>query len=331
MTAKAKVKVKQTLYKPGQALRVAGGWGFQILWQSAHEGGNVVGYRHRPPLIDWLIEWGFGTSRPRCTWALLNGPSVPQIASWEPCSFTKATDGPQTYALNVPWLKNEGAQMHMSEWGPGLCTISLKAAVLQGHHLTGPSEEEEEAQASHSHRTWAEVSSFIPHPLHTGLSASPSRKRCLLRVLCPVRKPVTTLDWVLLRDKSLTLLLLLGPEISSRACLRVLLGSFQLAQCWLFNQRQWLFCISRLETPQDRLGPEKAPSRAVPRESAAFTHGTQFCYRLSAVRRVMSIKNYSDTIRNRARDLLACSAVPSPTAPLRTPIQWHHIEKLRCN
>jgi len=34
----------------------------------------------------------------------------------------------------------------------------------------------------------------------------------------------------------------------------------------------------------------------------------------------MSIKNASDTIRNRTRDLAACSAVPQPTAPPRVPI-----------
>jgi hypothetical protein len=49
--------------------------------------------------------------------------------------------------------------------------------------------------------------------------------------------------------------------------------------------------------------------------------GTHFCWRLSqpqghsAARRIMSIKNSSDTIANRTRDLLACSAVPQPTAP----------------
>ena len=31
------------------------------------------------------------------------------------------------------------------------------------------------------------------------------------------------------------------------------------------------------------------------------------------------MKNSNDTIRNRTRDLLACSAVPQPTAPLRAP------------
>jgi len=59
-----------------------------------------------------------------------------------------------------------------------------------------------EAKASHSQRMWAEVSSSTPH-LHSGLSSSPSRWRCLLRVLhvFPVRRPVTALDWVLLKDR----------------------------------------------------------------------------------------------------------------------------------
>ena len=53
--------------------------------------------------------------------------------------------------------------------------------------------------------------------------------------------------------------------------------------------------------------------------------GTHFCWRLSgpqghsAARRIMSMKNYSDTIGNRTRDLLTCSAVPQPTALPRAP------------
>jgi len=61
-----------------------------------------------------------------------------------------------------------------------------------------------EAKASHSQRMWAEVSSFIPHLPHNGLSSSPSMWRYLLRVLCPVRRPVTALHCVLLTPNPLT-------------------------------------------------------------------------------------------------------------------------------
>jgi hypothetical protein len=89
-----------------------------------------------------------------------------------------------------------------------------------------------DAKASHSQRMWAEVSSSIPHLLHSGLSASPSRWRCRLRVLCPLSRPLTAQDWVLLKDRSLALVLRLGPEINCWACLWVLPRPRHLARCW---------------------------------------------------------------------------------------------------
>jgi hypothetical protein len=59
-----KVKVKQSIYRPWQALRVPGGWGSQILRQSAHEGGKVVSPTRRSPLSPGNIPgshfcWGW--------------------------------------------------------------------------------------------------------------------------------------------------------------------------------------------------------------------------------------------------------------------------------
>jgi hypothetical protein len=138
------------------------------------------------------------------------GPLCPISKSWEPCNLTKVPDGHQAYTLNALWFQEKGAQIHVSEWGQCLALTKM----------------------------WAKVSSITPHLLHKGLSSSPNRWRSLLSMLCPVRRQVTTLDWVLFKDKNSALAARLGPEISFRACLWVPSRHPHLAQCWLVNQ--WL-------------------------------------------------------------------------------------------
>jgi hypothetical protein len=81
-----------------------------------------------------------------------------------------------------------------------------------------------ESKASHSHRTWTEVSSSVAHFLQIWLLLSPIICRCLLKVLCPVSRSITILACVLLKDSNRAPVARLGPEIYSLACLCVLQG-----------------------------------------------------------------------------------------------------------
>jgi len=83
-----------------------------------------------------------------------------------------------------------------------------------------------------------------------GLLLSPIKHKCLLKVLCPVSRPITTLIWVLLKDNSRAPVARSGPEINSRACLCVLQGPRHNARfCFRIQQFNFLliFCLETLK------------------------------------------------------------------------------------
>jgi hypothetical protein len=89
---------------------------------------------------------------------------------------------------------------------------------------------------------------------YKGLLFSPIIYRCLLKVLCPVSRPITTLDCVLLKDNNRNLVARLGPEINSQACLCVLQGPCHNTRC-CFSIQHFIFLMFCLETPKKGSGP----------------------------------------------------------------------------
>jgi hypothetical protein len=74
-------------------------------------------------------------------------------------------------------------------------------------------------------------------------------------MLCPIRRPITTLDCVLLEDNNWAVVARLGPEINFWACLSVLQGPRHNTKCWLSIRRFIFLLMFCLETPKIGSGP----------------------------------------------------------------------------
>jgi hypothetical protein len=112
-----------------------------------------------------------------------------------------------------------------------------------------------EVKTSHLHKMWTEVSSSVQHFLQVGLSLTPIIYKCLLKVLCPVSRPITTLDCVLLKDNNQAPVARSGPAINSLACLCVLQGPRHNTRCCFSIQRFIFLRIFCLEAPKKGSGP----------------------------------------------------------------------------
>ena len=88
-----------------------------------------------------------------------------------------------------------------------------------------------------------------------GLLLSPTIYKCLLKVLCPVSRPITALDCVLLKDNNWAFVARSGPDINSRACLCVPQGPHRNTRCCFSIQRFIFLLIFCLETPRKGSGP----------------------------------------------------------------------------
>jgi hypothetical protein len=138
-------------------------------------------------LIEWLIDWlhvGSGCYSPDAPRPLLMDPLCPITIYGSPVALPKFQMAPRCTFLIFC----------------GSRKMKPRYACLS------------EAKTSHWQRMWAEVSSSAPHLLHNGLSVGPIKCIYLLMVLWPVRRPVTTLDCILLKDTSLALLPRQGPN-----------------------------------------------------------------------------------------------------------------------
>jgi hypothetical protein len=140
--------------------------------------------------------------------------------------------------------------------------------------------------------------------------------RCLLSVLCPVRRPITTLDCALLKDINAVLAAVLGPEINSWACLIVPASPRHRTKCCLFIQH-WIFLLMHcLETPTAGSGPTKwwAESSFASSSAISFPRIPDTGRETADITLYPCLEEYSNP-----RPECSSSVIPSATQPLWSP------------
>jgi hypothetical protein len=97
--------------------------------------------------------------------------------------------------------------------------------------------------------------------------------RCLLRAICPARRPVTTPFCTLLQDSRLLLAAGLAPEINSRAYFCVAIRPCYNIVCWLSSQHLIIFFIFCLKT--HKASSCSANWRTVPTLASSSIHNVK--------------------------------------------------------
>ena len=145
-------------------------------------------------LYTWRQNWCFVCNEcMKCNWIELNDISVRALLGPMHLGLKTGPLFPTFYAK-----LEEPCSLAKFQMAPMLSFLISSESKKKGPRYVCLSE----AKASHSHKMWTEVFSPVPYFLHVGLLLSPVIYKCLLKVLWPVSRPITTLDCVLVKDNT---------------------------------------------------------------------------------------------------------------------------------
>jgi hypothetical protein len=162
----------------------------------------VYGKQYGPHAANQTCDWDL-----RCHWMVLDCFRIEQNSVW-----VRALSGPMHLGLGAPYsVPDYRSPVPLAKF-----QMAPKSSIL----ISSGSKKKEpryaclsEARASHSHKMWNEVSSSVPHFLQVRSLHSPMICKCLLKVLCPVSRPITTPDCVLLKASSQAPIARSGPKL----------------------------------------------------------------------------------------------------------------------